>query len=44
MVECDEADAETVAGLLKKTMEAIDPSLKVTLLVDTSIGDNWGEL
>jgi DNA polymerase-1 len=44
LVECDEADADAVAGVLKKTMENIDPSLKVSLLVDTSIGQNWGEL
>lgn len=44
LVECDEADAETVAELLKTTMEAIYPSLPVKLDVDTSIGVNWGEL
>jgi DNA polymerase I len=44
LVECDEADAEKVAGILKKTMEAIYPELPVKLLVDTSIGQNWGEL
>jgi DNA polymerase-1 len=44
LVECDEADAETVADTLKKTMEAIDPDLPVKLLVDVSIGQNWGEL
>jgi DNA polymerase-1 len=44
LVECDEADAETVASILKKTMENIYPELPVKLLVDTSIGQNWGEL
>jgi DNA polymerase-1 len=44
LVECDAADAETVAGILKKTMENIYPELPVKLLVDASIGDNWGEL
>ncbi len=44
LVECDEADAEAVAAMLKKTMEAIDPDLPVNLLVDTSTGLNWGEL
>jgi len=44
LVECAEDDAETVADILKKTMEAIDPDLAVKLLVDTSIGQNWGEL
>ena len=44
MVECDEADAKRVAEILKDTMEAIYPELPVKLAVDTSIGDNWGEL
>jgi DNA polymerase-1 len=44
LVECDEADAETVAGILKKTMESIDTDLPVKLLVDVSTGQNWGEL
>ncbi len=44
MVECDEADAKQVAEILKDTMEAIYPELPVKLAVDTSIGDNWGEL
>lgn len=44
LVECDEKDAQKVAGILKKTMEAVDPDLPVKLLVDVSIGDNWGEL
>jgi DNA polymerase-1 len=44
LVECDEADAEAVAKLLKETMEAIYPTLPVRLDVDTSIGHNWGEL
>jgi len=44
LVECDEADAEQVAHILKTTMENIDPELPVKLLVDTTIGHNWGEL
>ncbi|HSX43160.1 MAG TPA: DNA polymerase I [Candidatus Saccharimonadales bacterium] len=44
LVECDQTDAETVANILKKTMESIYPELSVKLLVDASIGDNWGEL
>jgi len=44
LVECDEADAETVAELLKTSMESIYPSLPVKLDVDTSTGINWGEL
>jgi DNA polymerase-1 len=44
LVECAEQDAEEVADILKTTMEAIYPDLPVKLAVDTSIGDNWGEL
>lgn len=44
LVECDEADAEKVAELMKSTMEAIYPELPVKLAVDTTIGANWGEL
>jgi DNA polymerase-1 len=44
LVECDEAEAETVADILKTTMEAIYPSLPVKLQVDVSVGQNWGEL
>jgi DNA polymerase-1 len=44
LVECAEEDAKKVAEILKVTMEAIYPDLPVKLAVDTSIGDNWGEL
>jgi len=44
LVECNAEDAETVAAMLKKTMETIYPTLSVKLIVDTSIGHNWGEL
>ena len=44
LVECAEEDARAVAEILKTTMEAIYPQLSVKLAVDTSIGDNWGDL
>lgn len=44
LVECPEEHAERVAKLLKETMEGIYPELPVKLTVDTTIGDNWGEL
>lgn len=44
LVECAESDAQTVADMLKRTMETIYPELPVQLLVDVHIGDNWGEL
>jgi DNA polymerase-1 len=44
LVECPENEAETTAKLLKQTMEAIDKDLPVKLTVETTIGDNWGEI
>jgi DNA polymerase-1 len=43
LVECPEEVAERVAKLLKQEMEAVY-ELPVKLTVDTTIGDNWGEL
>jgi len=44
LVETPADDAEAVAKLLRTTMEAVYPTLKVQLTVDTTVGDNWGEL
>jgi len=44
LVECPADKAERVAHILKAVMEAVYPQLPVKLTVDTSIGDNWGEL
>jgi DNA polymerase-1 len=44
LVECPENEAETTAKLLKQTMEAIDKDLPVKLTVETTIGNNWGEI
>ncbi len=43
LVECPEAVADRIAALLKEEMEAVY-ELPVKLTVDTTIGDNWGEL
>lgn len=43
IVECDEAEAESTAQLLKDTMENVY-KLPVKLTVDTSTGKNWGDL
>ncbi|MES2971611.1 MAG: DNA polymerase I [Patescibacteria group bacterium] len=43
IAECPEEEAESVAQLLKATMENAH-KLPVKLTVDTSIGKNWGEL
>jgi DNA polymerase-1 len=43
LVECPAEVADRVAKLLKDTMENIY-ELPVKLTVDTTIGDNWGEL
>lgn len=44
MVETPEKDAESVSTLLKEVMEAVYPQLSVKLTVDTTTGNNWGEL
>jgi DNA polymerase-1 len=43
LIECPEEVAEQMAEILKNTMENIH-TLPVRLDVDTTIGDNWGEL
>ena len=43
LVECSETDAEAVAKAMQEVMEAIY-ELPVKLAVDTSTGNNWGEL
>ena len=42
IVECDEKDAEGVAGLLKREMESA-VSLDIPLIADCGIGKNWLE-
>jgi DNA polymerase-1 len=44
LIECPKDNADKVANLLKTIMETIYPKLEVTLKVDTTIGDNWGQL
>ena len=44
LVETPKENAERVASILKETMEAVYPELKVKLRVDVSTGDDWGEL
>jgi len=44
LLECPEDLAEQAAQTLKEVMESVYPELPVKLTVDTSIGDNWGEL
>lgn len=43
LVECPAANADKVAKILKETMEGVH-KLPVTLKVDVSTGNNWGEL
>jgi DNA polymerase-1 len=43
VVECPAPVADRIAALLKEEMEAVY-KLPVKLTVDTTIGDNWGEL
>ncbi len=44
LIECPAEVAETMAKMLKDTMENVYPELPIKLTVDTTIGDNWGEL
>ena len=44
LVECPEEVAENIAKIMKDAMESIYPELPVKLTVDTTIGQNWGEL
>ncbi len=44
MVECNEAEAERIAGEMKQIMEQIYPELGVRLLVETKIGHDWSQL
>jgi len=44
MVECDEAQADEVAKILKDKMENVAPDFKVKLAVDVKTANNWGEL
>lgn len=44
LVECPHEQAETVAEMLKETMETIYPDLGIRLDVDVHIGNNWGEV
>lgn len=43
LVECPAEVADNIAAILKEEMEAVY-DLPVRLTVDTTIGDNWGEL
>lgn len=44
MIEAPVENADTIADILKSTMENIAPELKIKLSVDVTIGKNWGEL
>lgn len=44
IVECDESQTKEVADILKQEMERVAPELKIKLVVDVTVGSNWGEL
>ena len=44
IVECNEEDTQKIGNLLKEEMEQIAPELPVKLIVDVTIGNNWGDL
>ena len=44
VVECDQADEETIKAILQKEMEGVAPELKIKLKVEVTAGQNLGEL
>ena len=44
IIECDEKDTEEISRILKQEMEHVAPELPIKLVVDVTIGNNWGEL
>ncbi len=44
IVECEQSMTAEISELLQKTMENIAPELSVRLAVETTVGQNWGEL
>lgn len=44
LVECLPEEAENVAAIMRRVMEAVAPELKIILKVDVSVGKHWGEL
>ena len=44
IIECEEEQADTVAKILKESMESVAPELPVKLAVDVTTGHDWGEL
>ncbi|MBQ6355224.1 DNA polymerase I [Candidatus Saccharibacteria bacterium] len=44
IVECEEEQAAEVSEILRKVMEGIAPELAISLAVEVTSGQNWGEL
>lgn len=44
LVECKEANAKVVGGIMKSVMESVAPELDIALRVDVSSGETWGDL
>lgn len=44
IVECPKKDAKQIGEILRREMENVAPELAVRLVVDVSVGKNWGEL
>ena len=44
IVECNEAQAESVQKILRTMMEGVAPELNIKLAVEVTVGKNWGEL
>lgn len=44
IVECDKSLAMEVAEILRQAMETVAPELRIKLVVEVTVGNNWGEL
>ena len=44
IIECEEKDTEEISRILKQEMEHVAPELPIKLVVDVTVGNNWGEL
>ena len=44
IVECDVSEVAQVSEILQKTMEGVAPELLISLAVEVTSGQNWGEL
>ena len=44
IIECDDNQVDKISTILREKMEQVEPKLQVKLVVDVTVGKNWGEL